>query len=89
MKATEQYFPVVLFVMLYMMVLAFCHDMWRNMTCEHKSESSSYHAQYGENNKMSTYSTYSGLRKSWSLYCLSIAVNMNAFTERENNDSAG
>ena len=27
MKATEQYFPVVLFVMLYMMVLAFCHYM--------------------------------------------------------------
>ena len=38
MKATEQYFPVVLFIMLYKMVLTFeCVD--EILKCEHLNES--------------------------------------------------
>jgi len=38
MKATEQYFPVVLFVMLYMMVLTF-ESVDEILKCDHLNES--------------------------------------------------
>ena len=38
MKATEQYFPVVLFVMLYKVVLFF-ESVDEILTCEHSNES--------------------------------------------------
>ena len=38
MKATEQYFPVLLFVMLYKVVLAF-ETVYEILTCGHSNES--------------------------------------------------
>ena len=38
MKATEQYFPVVLFIMLYKMVLAF-DSVDEILKCDHSNES--------------------------------------------------
>ena len=38
MKATEQYFPVVLFIMLYMMVLTF-ESVDEILLCDHANES--------------------------------------------------
>ena len=38
MKATEQYFPVVLFIMLYKVVLA-CESVDEILKCDHSSES--------------------------------------------------
>ena len=38
MKATEQYFPVVLFIILYMVVLTFESVEW-NSKCDHSNES--------------------------------------------------
>ena len=38
MKATEQYFPVVLFIMLYEMVLAF-ESVDEILKCDHSNES--------------------------------------------------
>ena len=38
MKATEQYFPVVLFIMLYQMVLAFKY-VNEILKCDHSNES--------------------------------------------------
>ena len=38
MKATEQYFPVVLFVMLYKVVLSF-ESVDQILNCDHSSES--------------------------------------------------
>ena len=38
MKATEQYFPVVLFIMLYKMVLTF-ESVDENLKCDHSNES--------------------------------------------------
>ena len=38
MKATEQYFPVVLFIMLYKVVLTF-ESVGENLKCDHLSES--------------------------------------------------
>ena len=38
MKATEQYFPAVLFVMLYKVVLTFV-SMGKSLKCDHSNES--------------------------------------------------
>ena len=38
MKATEQYFPVVLFIMLYMVVLTF-ESVYEILWCDHSNES--------------------------------------------------
>ena len=38
MKATEQYFPVVLFIMLYKVVLTF-ESVDETLTCDHSDES--------------------------------------------------
>ena len=38
MKATEQYFPVVLFIMLYKVVLTF-ESVYEILKCDHSSES--------------------------------------------------
>ena len=38
MKATEQYFPVLLFIMLYKVVLAF-ETVYEILTCGHSNES--------------------------------------------------
>ena len=38
MKATEQYFPVVLFIMMYMMVLTF-ESVDEILKCDHLNES--------------------------------------------------
>ena len=38
MKATEQYFPVLLFIMLYKVVLAF-ETVYEILTCAHSNES--------------------------------------------------
>ena len=38
MKATEQYFPVVLFIMLYKVVLTF-ESVAENPKCDHSNES--------------------------------------------------
>ena len=38
MKATEQYFPVVLFIMLYMVVLSF-ESVDEILKCDHSNES--------------------------------------------------
>jgi len=38
MKATEQYFPVVLFIMLYKVVLTF-ESMVKILKCDHSNES--------------------------------------------------
>ena len=42
MKATEQYFPVVLFIMLYKMVLTF-ESVDEILKCDHSNESYWYH----------------------------------------------
>ena len=55
MKATEQYFPVVLFIMLYMVVLTF-ESVDETLKCDHSNESywavlscsSVYHAKQGQ-----------------------------------------
>ena len=49
MKATEQYFPVVLFIMLYMVVLTF-ESVDEILKCDHWNESYSsvYHAKQGQ-----------------------------------------
>jgi len=39
MKANEQYFPVVLFVMLYKVVLTFVEFVVKILKCDHSSES--------------------------------------------------
>ena len=38
MKATEQYFPVVLFIVLYMVVLTF-ESVYEILWCDHSNES--------------------------------------------------
>jgi len=38
MKATEQYFPVVLFIMLYKVVLTF-ESVGKSLKCDHSNES--------------------------------------------------
>ena len=38
MKATEQYFPVVLFIMLYKVILTF-ESVDENLKCDHSTES--------------------------------------------------
>ena len=38
MKATEQYFPVVLFIMLYKVILTFV-SVDENLKCDHSNES--------------------------------------------------
>ena len=57
MKAIEQYFPVVLFIMLYKVVLTF-ESMDENLKCDHSKESygavlscgTVYYAVYGGTN---------------------------------------
>ena len=45
MKATEQYFPVVLFIMLYKVALTF-ESLYEILKCDHSLENS--HESYGE-----------------------------------------
>ena len=49
MKATEQYFPVVLFIMLYKVVLSF-ESVYEILTCDHSNESYQGHqtASFGK-----------------------------------------
>ena len=54
MKATEQYFPVVLFIMLYKVVLSF-RSVDKILKCDHSNECSS--AKYTCGAFLSRYST--------------------------------
>ena len=46
MKATEQFFPVVLFIMLYKVVLTF-ESVDKNLKCHHSNESNRTLLSYG------------------------------------------